>query len=111
VIVLPMIILILGITIILIPAVFVLVLLVVLGWAFGLVSVGLEVGRRIAKIFNQEWVAAVSAGVGTFVLVLVLNGLEAVSPCIGWIFPALVGFVGFGAVLLTRFGMQRYPTE
>jgi hypothetical protein len=81
------------------------------GWGFGLISLGLEVGRRIAKMFHLEWVAAVSAGVGTFALVLVLNGLEAVIPCFGWVFPALAGFVGLGAVLLTRFGTQSYPAS
>ncbi|HSF80473.1 MAG TPA: polymer-forming cytoskeletal protein [Anaerolineales bacterium] len=109
VVVLPLAAIILAITIIMIPAVLILVLLVGLAWAFGLIALGLEVGNRIEKLLNQEWVAAVSAGVGTFVLMLVLNGLDVVIPCVGWVIPALAGFVGLGAVLLTRFGTQNYP--
>ncbi|UCH61325.1 MAG: polymer-forming cytoskeletal protein [Anaerolineales bacterium] len=109
--VLPMLLLIMTVTIILIPAVLILALLVVFAWAFGLISLGMEVGKRIANMFKQEWAAAVSAGIGTFVLMLVLNGLDVIIPCVGWLFPALIGCVGFGAVLLTRFGVQNYPLE
>jgi len=42
-------------------------------------------------------------------LVIVLNGLQAVVPCVGWVFPAIAGMVGLGAVILTRFGTQPYP--
>lgn len=109
VIVIPPLAIVLTITIIMIPAVLILAVAVALAWAFGMIAVGLEVGKRISGLFNQTWVPAVSAGVGTFVLVLVVNGLEEIIPCVGWVFPALVGMVGFGAVLLTRFGTQSYP--
>ena len=107
--ILPLVTLIFVVTIILIPAVPVLAVVVALTWMFGLVSLGMEVGKRLSKLANQEWASAVSAGVGTFTLILVLNGLDAIIPCVGWVIPALVGLVGLGAVLLTRFGTQSYP--
>lgn len=84
-------------------------LLLMLAWAFGVVSLGLEVGKRLADLFKQDWAPAVSAGVGAFTLTLVMNGLGAIIPCVGWMVPALVGSIGLGAVLLTRFGGQDYP--
>jgi hypothetical protein len=85
------------------------ILMLAVAWAFGLIALGLEVGNRLAKILNQEWAPALSAGVGTLLLVIVLNGLQAVVPCVGWVFPAIAGMVGLGAVILTRFGTQPYP--
>ena len=109
--VLPLVTLIFLVTIVLIPAVPVLAVVVALAWMLGLVSLGMEVGKRLAKLANQEWVSAVYSGVGTFTLILVLNSLDAFIPCVGWVISALVGLVGLGAVLLTRFGTQSYPLE
>lgn len=83
--------------------------LLAVGWGVGLIALGLEVGKRIAEMFKQEWAPALSAGVGTLILIGVLNGLRAVVPCVGWVFPALAGSVGLGAVMLTRFGSHAYP--
>jgi hypothetical protein len=83
--------------------------LLVIAWAFGMVAIGYEVGKRIAGLLKQEWAPAVSAGVGTFLLMLVLNGINAVVICVGWVIPAIVGMAGLGAVILTRFGTQEYP--
>jgi hypothetical protein len=104
----PLLLLVLAITILLIPVSLLGVILLVLTWAFGLISLGYEVGRRLAQAMNQVWAPAVSAGVGTFVLVLVTNGVGKI-PCVGWIVPALVGIIGLGAALLTRFGTGTYP--
>jgi hypothetical protein len=83
--------------------------LAAIAWIFGLIALGMEVGKRLAELAKQEWAPAVSAGLGTFVLIFVLNGLDMLIPCAGWVFPALAGMLGLGAVLLTRFGMQDYP--
>jgi len=85
------------------------ILVLAVAWAFGLIALGLEVGSRLGKIINQEWAPALSAGVGTLLLIIVLNGLQTVVPCVGWVFPAIAGMVGLGAVILTRFGTQPYP--
>lgn len=109
VLILPVFLLILLITLICSPLSLLGVLLLSVAWGFGLIALGLELGNRLAAMMKQDWAPALSAGVGTFLLILVLNGLQAVIPCFGWVFPALAGVVGLGAVLLTRFGTQVYP--
>jgi len=100
-----------AITILLIPISLIGALALALAWAFGRIALGLEVGRRLSATMNQSWTLPVSAGVGTFVLTLVVDGAHQLIPCVGWVFPTLAGLVGFGAVLLTRFGTQEYPPE
>jgi hypothetical protein len=95
-------------TIILIPVTLLTVFALVVAWLYGWIAVGLEVGRRIAKLFNMEWAPAISAGLGTFILFLVLGGISELIPCVGWLPLALVGFWGLGAVIMTRFGTQTY---
>jgi hypothetical protein len=107
--VLPFVVLLLSITIILIPGAILLVLLVAIAWAFGLIALGYEIGKRLNSMFSQEWAPALSAGLGTFILILVINGLDMAIPCLGWIFPALAGMIGLGALFLSRFGTQDYP--
>lgn len=107
--VLPFAVLLLTITIILIPGAILLVLLVTVAWAFGLIALGYEIGKRLNSMFSHEWAPALSAGLGTFILILVINGLDMAIPCLGWIFPALAGMIGLGALLLSRFGTQDYP--
>jgi hypothetical protein len=109
VVVIPLLALAVSLTIILIPVGLVAFLALVISWAFGVIVIGTEVGKRIADLLKQDWALAASAGIGTFVLTLVTNGLGWLVPCVGWVAPALVGIVGLGAVLLTRFGTQDYP--
>jgi len=104
----PIILVLLAITICLIPVSLIGALILVITWAFGLIALGLEVGRRISSMFKQEWHPAIAAGLGTLLLMCVLSGLEAIIPCIGWIPKALVGLLGLGAVLLTQFGLKPY---
>jgi cytoskeletal protein CcmA (bactofilin family) len=84
-------------------------LLLLAAWAFGIIALGLETGKRLADLLKQDWALPVSAMIGTFVLTLLVNGLGALIPCVGWIVPALVGMVGLGAALVTRFGAQALP--
>jgi len=107
--ILPILLLVLLITLICSPISLMGMLLLAVAWGFGLIALGLELGNRIAAMFKQDWAPALSAGVGTLLLILVLNGLQAVIPCVGWVFPALAGMIGIGAVILTRFGTQPYP--
>ena len=104
----PMILIFLAITICLIPVSLIGTFLLLIAWAFGLVALGIEVGKRISAMFKKEWHPAIIAGVGTLVLMLVLNGLDALIPCVGWIPKLLVGLIGLGAVLLTQFGRKPY---
>jgi hypothetical protein len=107
----PFVLIAMTITIIMIPVAILSVLVIIVAWLFGWIAVGLEVGRRIAKLFNTEWAPAVAAGVGTFILFLVLGGFSELIACIGWLPQFLVGLWGLGAVIMTRFGYQEYtPT-
>ncbi len=104
----PMALIALTLTIILIPVTILAVLVLIVAWLFGWIAVGLEVGRRIAQLFNVEWAPAISAGVGSFILFLVLGGFAELIPCVGWLPQFLVGLWGLGAVIMTRFGTQDY---
>jgi hypothetical protein len=97
------------VTICLLPfALLAVIFVAVVAWAFGLIALGYEVGKRLAKGLNRDWAPPLSAGIGTFLLLLVVNGLGMI-PCIGWIFPLLAGMLGLGAVILSRFGTRVYP--
>jgi hypothetical protein len=108
VIIAPILIVILTITIILIPISLLAILLLVIAWVFGWIVIGTEVGVRLAGMARSNWALPVSAGVGTLILSLVL-GIIGYIPCIGWIPGALVGMLGLGIVILTRFGLYPYP--
>ncbi len=96
----------LAVTLIFLPISFLAFILVILGWFLGILAIGLETGRRLTEWFKQNWSLPIMAGVGTFVLVLVVNGVAALIPCVGWIIPFSVGVVGFGAVMMTQFGFR-----
>ena len=106
--VLPLVLVIIALTILLIPVSLLGILLLVLAWAFGLIALGTELGNRFAGIFKSQWHPALAAGAGTFLLILVINGIEAAIPCLGLLPKIIVGVLGLGAVLLTRFGMHAY---
>ena len=93
------------ITLIGIPITVLLALAVGLLLAFGWIALGLETGKRLAKAFEQDWPLLVQAGFGTFLLSLVANVI-GLAPFVGWIIPALIGFIGMGGVLLSRFGTR-----
>jgi hypothetical protein len=105
----PVVLIILSLTIILIPLTFTVFIALVIAWAFGVISLGLELGRRLAKVFDQTWHSALSAGIGTFILILVTNGLGALIPCLGWIPKLIIGVLSLGSVLITFFGTRDYP--
>jgi len=109
VVVVPILLVAIAITILGIPIAFIGAILFVVALVFGVVIMGLEVGKRLSKAFGGDWALPAAAGVGTFILTLVVNGLNALVPCVGWIAPAIVGTVGLGAVILTRFGSRSYP--
>jgi hypothetical protein len=77
----------------------------VLGW----LAMGMEVGVRISQMFKSEWPLPLAAGLGVFLLNLVAQGVGFI-PCIGGMISGIVGFVGLGAVFMTRFG-TRAPTS
>ena len=84
-------------------------LLLVVAYTFGWIAIGLEVGQRLAAAFRQDWTLAVSAGVGTLVLTLVVYGINFI-PCIGVVAPAVTYCLAPGgrrADALRRAGVPR----
>jgi hypothetical protein len=96
---------ILAVTLILIPVALAAILMLVLAWLFGVVSLGLEVGDRLTRAMHRSWEPVVSAGLGTFVLAVSV-GTVGLIPCVGWLAPALVGLLGLGAAVITVFGTR-----
>lgn len=105
----PIILVVVAITIIGFPISLLAVILLAMAWAFGLIVIGVETGNRLGRLANQDWALPVSAGIGTFLMTLVVNGIGKVIPCVGWMAPFLVGSIGLGATLLTLFGTRSYP--
>lgn len=107
--VVPVVLVVLAITICLLPVSLIGLAALVLAWAFGIVALGVETGKRLGALLKLDWALPVSAGIGAFILTLVINGLNALLFCVGWLPSLLIGSLGLGAVLLTRFGSQVYP--
>ncbi|MEI6290441.1 MAG: hypothetical protein WCP19_08420 [Chloroflexota bacterium] len=78
---------------------------VLLGW----LSIGLEIGVRISRMFNREWPLPLAAGLGVFLLNLVSQGIGFI-PCVGGLIAVVIGLTGLGSVLITRFGTHALQT-
>ncbi|MEN6408927.1 MAG: polymer-forming cytoskeletal protein [Anaerolineaceae bacterium] len=104
----PLLLIILLVTIILIPVSLLAALALGLAILYGWIAMGLEVGKRLEKMFHTSMPLAVSAGLGTLVISLIGNGI-AYIPCVGWLIPALISLFGLGGVFLTRLGTRIYP--
>lgn len=102
------IIVVLSVTILLIPVALVGILILVFACVFGWIAIGVELGQRISHSIHQEWSLPLTAALGTFTLNFVANGIGKI-PCIGWVVPMVIGLIGLGAVVLSRFGTQVYP--
>ncbi|MEA3340610.1 MAG: hypothetical protein U9R15_11640, partial [Chloroflexota bacterium] len=74
---------------------------------FGWIGVGALVGQRLMQALNARTSAPLwAAGLGTLVITLVTAGLGAL-PCLGVLgvfLTFILGCLGLGAVVLTRFG-------
>jgi hypothetical protein len=110
-IVVPIVMVLIAFTICLIPISILGLFLLAIAWAFGLIALGFELGKRISALFKQEWHPVITAGAGTLVLMTILNGLEALIPCVGLAPKVLIGLLGLGAVLLTQFGIKPYTSK
>jgi hypothetical protein len=97
--------LILAITFILAPVALAAVLLLALAWLFGVVALGMVVGDRVTQATNSQWEPVLSAGLGTFILGIVVGTVDLI-PCIGWLAPFLLGLLGLGAAVMTMFGTR-----
>jgi hypothetical protein len=104
----PVVFLVVAITLVGIPLSVLGVLAVIFAWAFGMLAIGAESGKRLAALAHLDLAPPVQAAIGVFLLTL-LVGLVWQIPCLGWLVGVLVGMVGLGAVLLTLFGTRDYP--
>lgn len=102
---LPILCILLFITIIGIPVSFILGLLSAAAWVFGGIGIGLLAGEKILQAFKTRDVLPVLAVI-IGIIVLMLIGQV---PIIGWFVSLIVGLLGLGAVVLTRFGTRPYP--
>ncbi len=78
---------------------------------FGWISIGAVVGERLLQALNAREIAPLwAAGLGTLVITLISTGLSTAS-CLaplGWFVIFVLGCLGLGAVVLTRFGTTAY---
>lgn len=101
-----------ALTLILLPLVGLSLIALAFAWLFGVISIGQEIGERLARALHQAWTPVIATGVGTFILVFIvasvqsLNHLLPFMACVTWILPALVGLLAIGAVVITRFGTR-----
>lgn len=81
---------------------------------FGWIGAGTLVGERLVKALNiREAVPQLTAGVGTLIITLICAGLNftiCLAP-FGWFITLILGCIGLGAVVLTRFGTTEYSTS
>lgn len=103
-------ILLMAITILLIPLIPVAVLLLVAAGFFGWIAIGYELGRRMLATSQNTASPVLAAGLGTLVLSLVSGGISFI-PCWGGLFGLVVGLIGLGGVIITRFGTKVYAPE
>jgi hypothetical protein len=92
-------ILVLAVTILLSPVAIVAGMALVLAGLFGIIAVGQEVGERFAQATHQIWTPVLSAGIGSFLLMLAV-GVVGLVPCVGWLASLLLTFVGLGGVMM-----------
>ncbi len=110
IVVLPIILVLLTITIILIPVTILTILLFVFTMLFGWMAAGHEIGDRIESLFHVDWHPAISAGIGVLLLSLV-TGFATLIPCAGWLIGGIVALFGLGAVIISRFGSEKYSKK
>ena len=104
----------LAITICLSPAAMLVALALGAAGLFGWIAVGALIGERMLKAIKVNEIAPLwSAGLGTLVITLISVGLGAafcLAP-LGWLLTFALGWLGLGAVVLTRFGTIPYTPE
>jgi len=96
-------------TILLSPVSLLGILALLAAWVVGLVSLSIEIGKKLAQALDQNWATPIMAGIGMFILSLLFNGFQHIVPCFGFLPKFVLGLWVIGAVVLTRFGTREYP--
>lgn len=91
--------LLLTLTLLLFPVAVVAGVVLVLACIFGIIALGQEVGERFAQATHQTWTPVLTAGIGSFLLMLAV-GVVGLVPCVGGLITLLLTFVGLGGVMM-----------
>jgi len=107
-------ILILAVTIIFSPLSLIFGLIFMIASMLGWISLGMELGTRISRVFKLSLSPGVLAGIGTFIVLLISFGIDFILggiPCVSWILPVLITSYGLGGVALSWFGGKVYGLD
>lgn len=104
----PFALLMLIITIILSPFAVLGVILLVITMLVGWIGLGMEVGNRMAAMFHAHWAPGVTALAGVALITFITALFNLLWFC-GTLVGIILGMIGLGAVVLTRFGFKEYP--
>lgn len=85
----------------------ILVIAVAAAWLFGWIAIGYLAGQRVLEALKVREIAPAFAVVAGVLLLALLGQV----PCLGWLVSLLIGTLGVGAVVLTRFGTRPYPFQ
>jgi cytoskeletal protein CcmA (bactofilin family) len=105
----PLVLIALILTILLSPVSLLGILALLAAWVLGMVSLSIEIGKKLAEALDQNWATPILAGIGMFILSLLFNGFQHIVPCVGFLPKFILGLWVTGAVVLTRFGTREYP--
>ncbi|HDQ71204.1 MAG TPA: hypothetical protein ENN19_03790 [Chloroflexi bacterium] len=106
----------LALTICLAPVAILVALGLMAATLFGWIGIGLLVGERLMealKVSSTDATSMWAAGLGTLVITLIITGLDTflcLAP-LGWLITIVLGSLGLGAVVLTRFGTMAYQAS
>ena len=102
----PVVMALMAITICLIPGAIMLALIWGIAILVGWTAVALMLGEWLMRGFGKrDWTLVGRTAIGAFVLAL----LGSIGGPIGWLVGLIASSVGLGALLLSRFGTQKYP--
>lgn len=85
----------------------ILVIALAAAWIFGWIAVGYLAGQKVLEALKAHEILPVLA----VVLGIIILAIVGEVPCLGWLVSLLVGTLGIGAVVLTRFGTRPYPFQ
>jgi hypothetical protein len=110
-IVFPVLLVMMAFTIILIPVTLIGLVAVLLVLAYAGIAYGRIIGRQLTRWSKRSLSPTTATLLGTLLFVVIINLLQML-PVVGAVLVILAGCVGFGAILLTRFGLIEYiPTS
>jgi hypothetical protein len=95
----------LTVTLIGIPLTVLLGLTMAATWFFGWIALGYLIGEKVLQGLKVRDIAPMLA----MVFGVILIGIIGQAPCVGLLASLLLGTLGVGAVVLTRFGTRLYP--